>query len=272
MLTRPPPILKRAPGQYAIHAATTPVKDLPPLPIFNKSVKIGATVHIHQAPLPIVPMKPPSSGNPESGPWEWQLTQTEGRTRFPSNPGNPFDDNWRSNDPSAGEVHPGNFDPMEFATIWTSMPFTMYQSDAATLYEQNFRGAKYRLHPNNINIFDQVISRGTVVVVGGLEHPDIKYIATWTRSINERTSLVQLNAFAEDQRFTKYDNEDWPTLLLLVPNQFNQVPLPSHLHAYYEDLIKEAEIGCLSGNAVWRSLSSNIHSLFPSRHISMSHN
>lgn len=134
-------------------------------------------------------------------------------------------------------MHPGPIKATHFDRYWNAEPLILLPSDTTIVPETEYRGIIYRIFPVE-GAISQPIYRGTVIVIGGQDQPEIKYIATVRRSYGITSSLVQLNAYTKDRRLFRADHSHWPTILLQVPNAACSLELPPSLVPYYADILR----------------------------------
>lgn len=126
-----------------------------------------------------------------------------------------------------------------FKYSWESAPITI-TGNIITHPEHEFRGAKWRLYPSASQITCDV-NRGTIFNIGDTASDTCRYMATICCAINKDIAIIQINAFTESQhRLHPYDPE-WPTLIMIIPRRYNNVPMPVtqvgyFLHTDYEFL------------------------------------
>ncbi|KDR65687.1 hypothetical protein GALMADRAFT_148503 [Galerina marginata CBS 339.88] len=160
------------------------------------------------------------------------LTNTEGRKRFPHFK-RPLFEHSSTFGGVYQEVHPQFFESLEFKKYWEADPIILRAQDVIIFPKPEFRGARWRLNLE-ARALSTTIHRGSNIAVSQQDEPSIKYIATVCRRTGSDTSLIQLNAFLETQQLIHADNDDWPVLLLCIPNKYCDVPLADELKRYYE--------------------------------------
>jgi hypothetical protein len=120
-------------------------------------------------------------------------------------------------------ICPGRFCPDDFQRFWNSAPYILFHGCAVIIEEPTFQGILYRVTPEE-NAISDIISLGTPIVIGSLDSPDVKYIATILRHKEDGMAYIQLDAYTENQASYRWYDPEWPTLLLVIPSRLCRVP------------------------------------------------
>lgn len=191
----------------------------------------------------------------------WIAELIGGKERFPDR--NPFEQ-LGSFSGQFQAVHPMKFDTDNFARIWTSQPLCLDTEDVTIYLEEDYHGAPYRILPNPAVIISPV-ARGTVIVLAGHDQLEIRYIATTCRAATEKFSLVQVNAYMEDQQLFRAENPDWPTFLLILPSHLCEVPIHPDLLPYHHKFIGKTRIIVMPLIRSWKKIRQLARSLLTPR-------
>lgn len=251
----------RSPSAHSSSTGTqASIKDKPqPIPVY--SPEIDSVAACEAASLYVHPRTPPLgyysrgvyTGRPTTEHWLSQLVG--GRERFPER--YPFEkiENFSG---QFQAVHPTLFDSNDFARIWDNQPLCLDAEDISIKLEEDYCGALYRIRLTQ-QVITTPVKRGTVIVLGGHDQPEIRYVATVCRARTTHTSLIQVNAYMEDQHLFRAENPDWPAFLLVLPNHLSDVPIHPELLPYHRQTIN----GTFS--RLWGRIRQFIHNIYPTR-------
>ncbi|KDR72119.1 hypothetical protein GALMADRAFT_213551 [Galerina marginata CBS 339.88] len=162
-----------------------------------------------------------------------------GRHRFPMIPATPYDYT-TSYSGRFQELHPGHFENDEFRQHWDSKPIVLQSEDVHFSIERKMRGVRF-YGTLTKGAIDQIVRRGTVFIIKESGNPNVKYLTTFRRDLNTKSSIIQLNAYTKTQDRIRADHLDWPTITLTIPNSLCDVPIPAQFAHFLKDRFRSEQ-------------------------------
>jgi hypothetical protein len=134
--------------------------------------------------------------------------------------------------PEHAPLHPGMFPSPQFEEeIWSSHPINIVDSYIASISpEHTYFGIDYVIDVRDSVWAQKTVSRGTTINFRNFGSNVTRYIATWKLETVRNHTYVQFSPFRANQQ-SCYQDPDWPTIRIKVPNTLCKVPSSPHVQA-----------------------------------------